>query len=795
METNSVGTPPARPWAIPLVLALLPFLLFLPLTLGQRTFFVHDLQYYFYPYHIVSANIVRGGSLPLWNPYAFSGIPLIGDGQTAMFYPPNWLFFLFPGALALSYAVLLQFSIAGVGMYLCARHFGLSALPALIAALSYMFSGFLTARIVHLSIMSGAALVPLLVWLADRALTLRTPRAFVAAAAGAALHAFSGHPQIPVYTALGLGLLALVRAAESGRWRFFLMLPLRLVGIYLFGYAMAAIQLAPWIELGLASPRAAGATFEFVMGTGAHGPDWLLFLFPFLYGQIEPHLFGNVPMGISAAVRAWEHSAYVGILPLALAPLGVALLLARTLRRQFDTRWYTLLWLLLLALAGVIIGAGKYSPLAGLVYATPVLGKLRDVERALVLVSFALALFAAFGLQWLIEWRSMGARLVAGLSAALIVVAPAFWVWFAGRHGGGKILGVEPTNLHHLLESRPSAYVPLALALASGALLVFWALRRPGPRTLALAALLLLADMGVYAASYQPLMNAAQFERQPAVLSALQSGGQPFRKATFLSGSNDMTPGAAQETLAVSWAMAFGVEDINGFNSLQPRRYTDYLYGPQVGDVSYGYLGKPALLQANSPILSSLNVRYLLVPVDMTQPPIGPQFRQVYRSREVRVFENTLVWPRAFFTGSARSENDPAVVLSAVTAPGFDARQASLVEGALPTDLAAGPGVSSASVSNQAPNRLEIAASTDAPRLLVVSEMFFGGWRATIDGAEVPILRTNYLFRGVVVPTGAHTVVFEYRPLSVELGLAATLAALAIALVVWWRGGRARDAK
>ncbi|KPV48821.1 hypothetical protein SE17_36005, partial [Kouleothrix aurantiaca] len=354
------------------------------------------------------------------------------------------------------------------------------------------------------------------------------------------------------------GLLALVRAAEGGRWRSFLTLPLRLAGIYVFGYALAAVQLAPWIELGLASPRAAGATFEFVMGTGAHGPDWLLFLFPFIYGQIEPHLFGTVPMGISAAVRAWEHSAYVGILPLALAPLRVALLLASTLRRQFSTRWFTLVWLLLLALAGVIIGAGKYSPLAGLVYATPVLGKLRDVERALVLVSFALALFAAFGLQWLIETRSAGARLVAILSAILIVIAPAFWLWFAGRPNARPILGVEPANIHHLVESRLSGYVPLALALASGALLGFWALRRPGPRSLTLAALLLLADMGVYAVSYQPLMNAAQFERPPAVLSALQSDGQPFRKATFLSGSNDMLPGAAQETLAVSWAMAFG---------------------------------------------------------------------------------------------------------------------------------------------------------------------------------------------------------------------------------------------
>lgn len=76
-----------------------------------------------------------------------------------------------------------------------------------------------------------------------------------------------------------------------------------------------------------------------------------------------------------------------------------------------------------------------------------------------------------------------------------------------------------------------------------------------------------------------------------------------------------------------------------------------------------------------------------------------------------------------------------------------------------------------------------LAALAQVPsdaRLLVVSEMFFAGWRATIDGAEVPTLRANYLFRGVVVPPGAHTVVFEYRPLVAMFGAALSLVALVV---------------
>ncbi len=79
-------------WITPLALLALPLLVFAPLVFGGQTLFLHDIQYYFYPYHALAADLIKGGTPPLWNPYAFSGLPLLGDGQTAMLYPPNWLF-------------------------------------------------------------------------------------------------------------------------------------------------------------------------------------------------------------------------------------------------------------------------------------------------------------------------------------------------------------------------------------------------------------------------------------------------------------------------------------------------------------------------------------------------------------------------------------------------------------------------------------------------------------------------------------------------------------------------------
>src|SRR5262245_56015732 len=304
-------------------LALLPLLIFLRAALLRGVFYTHDVQYYFYPYHTLVANLVTHGQPPLWNPAAFSGIPLLGDGQTAIFYPPNWLFLFLPGGAALNYDVMLQFSIAGVGMYLLARSLGLGRLPAFVGAVVFMFCGFMTARVVHLSILSGAALIPWLFFCVERALRTGARRWFAAAAGVVGIQAMAGHPQVPVYTALALGLYTLVRAAE--RWfadsdpRWLLRLPLRLAGIYALGYALAAIQLVPWIELGSLSPRAAGASFDFVFGGSMGGSHWLLLLFPYLYGTLQPSIYSAQPLGIVTSVKLWEHSAYVGILPLGLA--------------------------------------------------------------------------------------------------------------------------------------------------------------------------------------------------------------------------------------------------------------------------------------------------------------------------------------------------------------------------------------------------------------------------------------------------------------------------------------------
>ncbi len=786
------------PWVV--LLAVLPLLVLLPAATGRGVFFYHDIQYYFYPYHIISANMARAGQWPLWNPYAFSGIPLVGDGQTAMFYPPNWLFFMLPGAAALNYTIILQFSIAGVGSFLFARSLGLGRAPALIAALAYMFCGFLTARVVHLSIQSGAALVPWLFLCVERSFRTNTGRWFALAAVAVGLQAVSGHPQVPIYTALGLGLFALVRGWERWQvekhWRSLFVLPVRLAGMYLLGYALAAIQLVPWVELGMLSPRAAGASFDFVFGNSMGGTNWLLFLFPYLYGSLGTGLYGDTPARIKDAVALWEHSAYVGMLPLGLAM--VALIGLKDTPWRYNHRstgddqqenndrrrsWFTLVFFTLLLVIALLMAAGKYTPLGQVIYITPVVGKLRDVERVLVLAAFALSMLAAIGSQALIEGRPLtllGVRRATVAVAAVLVIVPALTLLIA-RSLAGQTAGALPLELANLSLSRPNAYVPLLLAVAAAALLIVWpcAHRRLWAGWVAVA--LVFADVGIsYAAFFNPVTDPQLYNRVPEVAHFLQQDPEPFRKATLLN-ANGLPNDVAQETLAVSWSMVYGIEDVNGFNSLQPRRYTDYLFSPELEDVSYGYLVDERLLRPDNPVLSTLNVKYVLIPY-WQQPVVGEHLRLVFENRYVRVYENTRVLPRAFFADSVRVESDPRVVLQTVTAPGYNSRDALIETDALPP-LPQPTGAARVDIVQRSPNTIELRTTTADPRLLVLSEMDIPGWRALVDGVETPIYTTNYLFRGVVVPAGEHTISFVYGPRSVLFGAGISAVAL-LAIVV-----------
>ncbi len=245
-----------------------------------------------------------------------------------------------------------------------------------------------------------------------------------------------------------------------------------------------------------------------VFNTSMARSEWLLQLFPYLYGSLRPGPFGEQPASPLLLVRFIEHSAYVGILPMGLAVYGaLSLRSLRATGQPGRPACYSVLFFTLLACLGLLLAVGWGTPLAHVVYRTPVLGKLRAVERALVMVDLAVAGLAAFGVQRLIETRSPGSwrrrwSLVAiGVGTAAVpvcVVLLAQQAWFQ------RVMSLPREAAANLLIHRPNAAVPLVLAFASAALLLWWS-HRPATRlTLALAAGLICTGSGRIRGVVQP---------------------------------------------------------------------------------------------------------------------------------------------------------------------------------------------------------------------------------------------------------------------------------------------------
>ena len=167
-----------------------------------------------------------------------------------------------------------------------------------------------------------------------------------------------------------------------------------------------------------------------------------------------------------------------------------------------------------------------------------------------------------------------------------------------------------------------------------------------------------------------------------------------------------------------------------------------------------------------------------------------PRWRRLAEVGTVAVFENTRTLPRAWLATSelvAAEEDELSIIRTGKTRGGaaWHPLETALVESSTGIRFERGnqpPG--HAEVMRNEPNRVEVKTKSLAPAILVLSANHYPGWRASVDGRSVDVIRVNYNLRGVAVPAGDHLVAFVYRPKSVLVGLVISLLALA-ALVLW----------
>src|SRR4051812_34045645 len=119
---------------------------------------IGDLITSFYPFHAFAARAVRAGTFPLWNPHILAGAPFLANAQSALLYPPNFLYYVLPVPVAWTVCLLIRMFLCAIFMTLFARSIGATKTGAIVSGIIYSSSGFMTAW-------QGQALGDAAIWL------------------------------------------------------------------------------------------------------------------------------------------------------------------------------------------------------------------------------------------------------------------------------------------------------------------------------------------------------------------------------------------------------------------------------------------------------------------------------------------------------------------------------------------------------------------------------------------------------------------------------------------------------
>ncbi len=571
------------------------------------------------------------------------------------------------------------------------------------------------------------------------------------------------------------------------------------VGAGLVGGALSGVVLIPFTELLHHS-----ADFGNREGVDIKLPSsWLpTIALPEYLGTPTDATGGSVQLGAAGLfiARAW----YAGALPLMLA-LAAALPALRRRRarggaaRTGDRRF---LFGIVVVCVAVAFGLPGLFDAVGQV---PVLGQTNNT-RLIVVYLFALALLAGYGLDDLRGPASRNVRRVA-LAVALVTFAvPVVYVLATWPPPGTLLKGaklalglVDPSAEIDVVHSRALFWWGLFGVLSCALLAARARGRVAGGTFVALALVLACADLFRAGVGFNPAISAdeASLPSTPAI-RFLQSQ-RPARFVAFDRG------------LAPNHAMRYGLYDARNYDFPIEKRY-DVIWRRFVFPFPYQPGAPQWVLTVNPPalrVLGLLGVRDVMVPPDeaayaqrigISHAALGLSHLPVaYDRPDGRIYRNPRALPRAFVVHAQRVVNGPDAALDAVGNPaGPDLGRVAVSEHRLPglaDDSTGAPARSPARIVSYGPRRVVIDARSRRAGLAVLSDVSYPGWKATVNGREVPIHRVDYLIRGVSVPAGRSRVVFTYEPESARAGVllsGGSLIALAAAAAFLLFGRRRR---
>lgn len=681
--------------------------------------------------------------ITFWSHDVFCGFPLAADPQAQSFYAPARVLSLIPGSW--NVYVVISFTLLSSTAYGFAYSITGSKLAAVTAGLVFGLNAFSIANLRNMPVISTMTWIPVVLWSLERLSKELRAMWIIAGALAVACMWLAGNFEAAAYATVLMAAYVLFLAFSSpiGMWR---MLVVSSV-VTLFGMGMASLQILPALELAQLSLRwqiPASSLVQFSLPTD----QILALLFPFLYGGYRESPYGCDYFG---AAPLDTISGYTGMLSLYLVCL--ALMQVRKDREA-------LFWSITLLLS-LVFALGRSGPFAFVFDLLPFFAHFRSHSRLLIETTLAVSVLSAlaiklsYGAETATQKSHTKALITCGVLFALAMTAAELNLEVLAQLARERMTGA------YARWPNPALIVPALMLFAGVASFLFW-VRCPGDRKLqALLVAALVADLCSFSWF-------AEWRYRAPVEARLASPPHAARYAEILKKSNQRAlcldgALASADELPPNLSLLSGVASVGGYSALLPARHSKMLKMTDAGVFTVN----PREAQA---VLDLMAARYVLVPRskrDLLFPPEkgASKWRFVEEAGEAAVYENTSALPRCWVASSLLSMQ-PNMVLDTILNKNaqFNPRTLALMDGNFRLQMFRGWEGTHAEIASIDQSSVTVNAVCHGPSILLLSESYYPGWKASVDGKRTEMYQMDYMLQGVPLTRGRHEVKFSYVP-------------------------------
>lgn len=704
-----------------------------------------------YPYKILEAKIFRKLELPLWNPYNGAGMPFMATMHMGFLNPANVFFLLLPGPSAWSIYIIMQAFLLSLFTYLFCRSIGISKKGSLLSMVTFSLSGVVVSRYVFGEYVYCIVYLPLLLYLVEIFIANPHSKKVLFIPLALFLLFISGQPQVITYV--------LVLVISYTLFKFFVLKKqnkfstkqlLILLLLLACGTGLSAIQLFPTFEL-YQHAALSSISSKFIF-------DRFLLPLQHLLSILIPNYFGN-----QATYNYWgagdyiETAAAVGIIPCFFAYVQ---LLNGKKQKPISIFFF---FLIIISILTTLKWFGS-----NLLFSIPLpIFSTGVPSRIFLVTTFSIAILSGIGLDILFN-QKLSRKIFYSAGAFIAVIVAINIVTFIYNAEDISCQNIHVNNCR-IIALRNSLFETGFFFLCILLLLLYNFIRTNLRKSIPYLILMIVLGLGLY--------NSNKFLPFSAIERVLPTTNliAEIKKIS----RTDRIFGIEQANIKTDFATFFHFYDPNYYDPLYIRRYGELVSFANTGNITT-YIARsdveivnnvkidPLLKQRRDKLLNLLGVKYLLYKKDNGQKVEN----NIWEDRNWYIKENTLALERVYMVNNFEVLTDEKNILTKLFDPNFNPRNSVLLE----KDVLINKDNSydkdfSVEIKNYEENKIMLTTNTKTDKILVLSDNYYPGWKALIDGIETTIYRANYSFRALVIPKGNHSILFSYEPNSLKYGV------------------------